>query len=300
MKKFAGKIAVVTGGGSGMGRELVLQLAAEGCNVAFCDLSEPEMKETRELAQGNSPDVRITTHICDVSDEAAILGFRDEVAKQHETDHIHLLFNNAGLSGGGSLYTDSREAWDRCFNICWGGVYYGTRAFLPMLTAADSAHLINTSSVNGFWASLGPDRPHTSYSAAKFAVKGFTEALITDLRCNAPHVKVSLVMPGHIGTSIVENSMRHGRDEVDSGTTAMMQNLSKEFRERAPMTAAQAATVILDGVREERWRILVGDDARALDAAVRKDPELAYEGKAFQDVLVGEDSTLFDREKKND
>jgi NAD(P)-dependent dehydrogenase (short-subunit alcohol dehydrogenase family) len=300
MKDFAGKIAVVTGGGSGMGRELVLQLAAEGCNVAFCDLSEPEMKETRELAQGNSPDVRITTHICDVSDEAAIRGFRDEVAKQHETDHIHLLFNNAGLSGGGSLYTDSREAWDRCFNVCWGGVYYGTRAFLPMLTAADAAHLINTSSVNGFWASLGPDRPHTSYSAAKFAVKGFTEALITDLRVNAPHVKVSLVMPGHIGTSIVENSMRHGRDEVDSGTTAMMQNLSKEFRERAPMTAAQAATVILDGVREERWRILVGDDARALDAAVRKDPELAYEGKAFQDVLVGEDSTLFDREKKND
>jgi NAD(P)-dependent dehydrogenase (short-subunit alcohol dehydrogenase family) len=244
------------------------------------------MRETRELAQGNAPDVRITTHVCDVSDEAAILRFKDEVAAQHETDHIHLLFNNAGLSGGGSLYTDSREAWDRCFNVCWGGVYYGTRAFLPMLTAAEAGHLINTASVNAFWASLGPDRPHTAYSAAKFAVKGFTEALITDLRCNAPHVKVSLVMPGHIGTSIVENSVRHGSGELSSEMTTMMEMASKAFRERAPMTAAQAATVILDGVREERWRILVGKDAEALDIAVRKEPELAYEGKTFQDIVL--------------
>jgi NAD(P)-dependent dehydrogenase (short-subunit alcohol dehydrogenase family) len=285
MKNFSGKIAVVTGGGAGMGRELVRQLAAEGCNVAMCDLSVEEMEQTRQIASGESPSVRITTHVCDVSDESAMLSFRDEVAAQHETDHIHLLFNNAGLSGGGSLFNATREAWDRCFNVCWGGVYYGTRAFLPLLTAADEAHLINTSSVNGFWASLGPDRPHTAYSAAKFAVKGFTEALITDLRCNAPHVKVSLVMPGHIGTSIVENSFRHGSESVSGPMAELVEKFSKEFREGAPMTAATAATVILDGVREERWRILVGDDAQALDAAVRAEPEQAYEGAHFQDVM---------------
>jgi NAD(P)-dependent dehydrogenase (short-subunit alcohol dehydrogenase family) len=282
---FGGKLAVVTGGGAGMGRELVRQLAAAGANVAMCDVSVAEMDETRALALGDAPDVRITTHGCDVSDESAVLAFRDAVVAEHETDHIHLLFNNAGLSGGGSLFTASREAWDRCFDICWGGVYYGTRAFLPLLVAADEAHIINTSSVNGFWASLGPDRPHTAYSAAKFAVKGFTEALITDLRCNAPHVKVSLVMPGHVGTSIVENSLRHGVGEVSSQATAMVEQFSKEFRERAPVTAAEAATIILDGVRAERWRILVGADAHALDEAVRAEPEQAYESAHLLEVM---------------
>ena len=282
MKDFAGKLAVVTGGGSGMGRELARQLAASGANVAICDVSGDNMEETAEMVRGESPLVTITTHSCDVSDESAVVRFRDEVLSQHTTDHVDLLFNNAGLSGGGSMITDSRASWDRCFSICWGGVYNCTRAFLPYLIAAPEAHLINTSSVNGFWASLGPDRPHTAYSAAKFAVKGFSEALITDLRCNAPHVKVSVVMPGHIGTSIVENSLKFGVTDVltdEERDLAML--MSKSFEENAPMTAAEAATVILDGVQADRWRILVGDDAHLLDATVRSDPESAYEGEDF-------------------
>ena len=113
------------------------------------------------------------------------------------------------------MIADSREEWERTFNVCWGGVYLGVRTFLPMLQAADEAHIVNTSSVNGFWASLGPNVSHTAYAAAKFAVKGFSEALITDLKLNAPHIKVSVVMPGHIGTSIVANSRKvmTGRDE---------------------------------------------------------------------------------------
>jgi len=289
MENFEGKIAVVTGGASGMGRELVIQLAGDGCNVAMCDLSVEEMAGTREWALAGAPDVRITTHLCDVSDEASILGLRDEVIAEHETDHIDLLFNNAGLSGGGSVITDTREAWDRCFGVCWGGVYYGTRAFLPLLMAAEEAHIVNTSSINGFWASLGPDRPHTAYSTAKFAVKGFSEALITDLRINAPHVKVSVVMPGHIGTSIVENSMRHGADEVDFESAELVQAVSTMFRENAPMTAAEAAAVILDGVRTDRWRILVGDDAHGLDEAVRADPEGAYDGLTLGPLTSPED-----------
>ena len=213
------------------------------------------------------------------------------MVEQHETDHIHLLFNNAGLSGGGSLFTDSRESWDRCFAVCWGGVYYGTRAFLPLLVAADEGHIINTSSVNGFWASMGPERPHTAYSAAKFAVKGFTEALITDLRVNAPHVKCSVVMPGHIGTSIVQNSVRHGvGDELDPEMQQLIEAVNTMFRDNAPMSAGAAATVILQGVRDERWRILVGDDAVALDKAVRAAPEDAYEGMllgSLNDAIEG-------------
>ena len=235
----------------------------------------------------------MTTHVCDVSDEASQLAFRDAVVAQHQTDHVNLLFNNAGIGGGGSVITDPREVWERTFNVCWGGVYLGVRTFLPLVIASDEGHIVNTSSVNGFWASIGPDRPHTAYSAAKFAVKGFSEALITDLRVNAPHVKVSVVMPGHIGTSIVENSMRHGAHELDMETAEMVQLMSDMFRDQAPMTAAEASTEILDGVREGRWRILVGDDARKLDLAVRANPEIAYESLTLGDLTSSQEGTPF-------
>ena len=157
--------------------------------------------------------------------------------------------------------------------------------------------------MNGFWATLGPQSAHSAYSAAKFAVKGFSEALINDLANNAPHVKVSVVMPGHIGTSIAINSGRiiggldstdlsddqlaevkkryiafgmATEDTTDEELRAIVAQMGAHFRDSAPTTAEQAATIILDGVRDERWRILVGDDALALDAMVREDPESAY------------------------
>src|SRR5215813_5443044 len=208
MKDCAGKIAVITGGGTGMGRELARQLVAEGCNVALCDVSAEAMAETRRLCESEKlpQGLRITTHVADVSIEDHYKRFRDELVEQQKTDRIHLLFNNAGIGGGGSLVNSPRDQWERTFNICWGGVYLGVRTFLPLLLKADEGHIVNTSSVNGFWASVGMGVPHTAYSAAKFAVKGFTEALINDLRLNAPHIKCSVVMPGHIGTSILSNT----------------------------------------------------------------------------------------------
>ena len=227
MKELSGKIAVVTGGGSGMGRELVRLLVAEGCHVAMCDVSPRGLAETLRqcTAAGLPQGVRITSHVADVSKEAEVLSFLNETKAQHATDRIHLLFNNAGISGGGSLIVNDRAEWERTFNICWGGVYLCTRAFLPLLRAAHEAHIVNTSSINGFWASIGPDVPHTSYSAAKFAVKGFTEALIADFRINAPHIKVSVVMPGHIGTGIRVNSLKvqanTDSDELDAAQIGM-------------------------------------------------------------------------------
>ena len=315
MRDLGGRLAVVTGGGSGMGRELVRQLVAEGCNVAMCDVSAESMAETRQLcANERLPQgARITAHVVDVSDETQVLRFRDVVSAQHDTDKLHLLFNNAGIGGGGSLFTTSRAQWERTFNICWGGVYLCTRAFLPLMMKADEAHIVNTSSVNGFWASIGPGVPHTAYCAAKFAVKGFTEALITDLSVNAPHIKCSVVMPGHIGTSIVSNSRKiqyqtqseamspeeiaqararlsaAGRD-MSQVSDADIQKLyferERRFREEAPMTAAAAATVILAGVKADRWRILVGQDAHELDERVRQAPEEAYEAKFFEDFAA--------------
>ncbi len=294
MQSFEGKIAVVTGGASGMGRELVVQLATEGCHVAMCDMSVEEMAESQRLALAAAPTgTKVTTHVCDVSDEESVLAFRDAVIAEHHTDHINLLFNNAGIGGGGSVITDERASWDRTFAVCWGGVYFGVRAFMALLIASSEGHIINTSSVNGFWASIGPDRPHTAYSAAKFAVKGFSEALITDLRVNAPHVKVSVVMPGHIGTSIVENSLRHGGHELDMETAEMVKVMSDMFRDQAPMSAAEASAEILDGVRNGRWRILVGDDARKLDQAVRANPEIAYESLTLGDLTSSQAGTPF-------
>ncbi|MGH7009814.1 MAG: SDR family NAD(P)-dependent oxidoreductase, partial [Caulobacteraceae bacterium] len=175
MKDFAGKIAVITGGGTGMGRELARQLAAEGASVAMCDVSAKNMTETKALCEAEARQgVRITTHLADVADAAAMERFRGEVERDQSTSIVHLLINNAGIGGGGSFVSGDRAEWERTFGICWGGVYNGARAFLPMLIAAPEAWIVNTSSVNGFWASIGPGIPHTAYSAAKFAVKGFT------------------------------------------------------------------------------------------------------------------------------
>jgi NAD(P)-dependent dehydrogenase (short-subunit alcohol dehydrogenase family) len=288
-------LAVVTGGGTGMGRELVLQLAAEGCSVATCDVQLEVVTETVERARKEAPDgTRITAHLCDVSDETQVVRFRDEVVEEHETDHVNLVFNNAGIAGGGSFVSGKREEWDRTFGVCWGGVYNCSRAFVPLLVASDDGYLVNTSSVNGFWAALGPGIAHTAYSSAKFAVKGFSESLLEDFRLNAPHVKVAVVMPGHIGTDIVANSrLLQGEDLPDLRATLekrgllppdvtdddlrrMMAMMAETFRDNAPLSAAQAATIILDGVRAGEWRILVGADAIALDAAVRANPLAVY------------------------
>jgi NAD(P)-dependent dehydrogenase (short-subunit alcohol dehydrogenase family) len=317
---FAGKLAAVTGGGSGMGRELVRQLAAAGCSVAACDWHPDAIAATASEAQAVAPSgVRVTGHDCDVSDEAQVLRFRDELLAQHDTDHVDLVFANAGIGGGGSLVTDTRQDWERTFAVDWWGVYYCARAFLPLLIKSGNGVLVNTSSVNGLWAALGPGMSQSAYATAKFAVRGFTEALIEDLRSNAPQVRAALVLPGHVGTDIVGNTLRaHGKDPeqlsdarleeivpprtraglVTAGALPegastddlrrMLVKASADFRDKAPVSAAQAATAILDGVRSGAWRILIGEDARMIDAAVRTKPEAAYDyAELFKDAETG-------------
>ena len=309
MESFEGKLAVVTGGGTGMGRELVIQLAAEGCSVALCDVNLETAAEAKALAEAGAPaGTHVTTHLCDVADEDSVQAFAAAVLVAHDTDHVHLVFSNAGVGGGGSFVKGSRAEWDRTFGICWGGVYNVARSFVPLLVASDAGHLVNTSSVNWFWASLGPGVPHTAYSAAKFAVKGFSEALLEDFRMNAPHVQVSVVMPGHIGTDIVKNSRDIlGRVEPGADPMADMRQAMADrgfdpsgftdeqieqfgamaadmFRDGAPMTAAAAASYILEQVKAGEWRILVGEDAHELDRKVRADPHAVY-GEGAQGLL---------------
>jgi NAD(P)-dependent dehydrogenase (short-subunit alcohol dehydrogenase family) len=268
------------------------------------------MADTVTMAQAEAPSgVRITGHACDVADEAQVLRFRDELLAEHASDHVDLVFSNAGAGGGDSFIRSGREEWERVFAINWWGVYYCARAFLPLLIASGDGVLVNTSSVNGFWASLGPGVPQTAYSTAKFAVRGFTEALIEDLRSNAPQVRVALVLPGHVGTDIVTNSlMAQGLPAPERMSDAQAEEIipppvrnrltqagvlpedataedlrqflvqgNADFRDKAPVSAAQAATIILDGVRAGTWRILIGQDATMIDERVRAKPEAAYD-----------------------
>jgi len=304
MDSFAGKLAVVTGGGAGMGRELVRQLAAQGCSVATCDVHGEAIEQTAALAgKGVPPGVLVTSHDCDVAYEWQVQRFRDELLEAHASDHVDVVFNNAGIGGGSSFVTDPRESWERTFAVDFFGVYHCARVFLPLLIASGDGVLVNTSSVNGFWATLGPGMPNHAYCTAKFAVKGFTEGLIEDLRINAPQVRVAVVMPGHVGTDIVLNSMAANDMLPESGDMTERQleardrligvgmlpegasaddlrrvliQMGTDFRDKAPLSAADAATIILDGVRSGAWRILVGQDAVLLDENVRAHPEDAY------------------------
>jgi short-subunit dehydrogenase len=183
---------------------------------------------------------------------------------------------------------------------------------LPLLMASGDGVLVNTSSLNGLWASLGAGMPNNAYSTAKFAVRGFTEALIEDLRVNAPQVRVALVLPGNVGTNILANTRRaHGmpgpqdlsdeeaeetreflvtaeliaRDARPEEVRETLVRLEREGKEKAPVSAAEAATIILDGVRTGTWRILVGKDAAFVDERVRSRPESAYDyAEVFKDV----------------
>jgi NAD(P)-dependent dehydrogenase (short-subunit alcohol dehydrogenase family) len=302
MKSFAGKLAVVTGGGGGIGRELVTLLAAEGCSVAVCDLASPALAQTHAQASAAAAEgVRITTHVCDITDEDAVVRMRDEVCDQHDTTTVNLLFNNAGIFGAGSFLTDDRAAWERVFEVCWFGVYRVCRVFVPLVVASDEGHVINTASINALRAVHGPGAPSTSYSAGKWAVRGFTEALIEDFRTHAPHVGVSLVMPGGVGTDIRANSQRildsaSSNGKVTSGAEhlrAYLTGMGVPIEDASDATIdhlmdvmqsdvfamppVQAARDLLTGVREGQWRIFIGVGAKELDDAVRANPEIIYD-----------------------
>jgi NAD(P)-dependent dehydrogenase (short-subunit alcohol dehydrogenase family) len=317
MESFAGKLAVVTGGGSGIGRELVRQLAAQGCSVATCDLNPDTIAVTAATTWAAAPPgVQVTSHVCDVSDEAQVQRFRDELLEQHASHHVDLVFSNAGVFGGTSFVNGSRQEWERTFAINWWGTYFCARVFLPLLIASGNGVLVNTGSAAGFWPTAGPGAPPiTAYSTSEFAIKGFSEALIEDLRSNAPQVRVVVVMPGLVNTDIAENSRRAlGLPEWEQLSDAELlaqipeagravligmgllhedfsaddlrraiPRLKSEFQGKG-FTAAQAATIILDGVRSGAWRILVGKEAQMLDEQVRANPEAPFHYENYAEM----------------
>ncbi len=311
MKSFEGKIAVITGGGSGMGRELALQLAAMGCDIAMCDVFSDNMAETKRLCLSQARQgTRVVTFVADVSAEDQVLAFAEAVRRELDTDRIHLLFNNAGIGGGGSFVDGDRAEWDKTFSVCWFGVYYCTRAFLPLLKNADeSPHRQHQQCqrVLGF-ARAGP----AAYRILRGKVRGkglYRSADHRPLTQCAAHQVFGRHARAHrhrhptnsrkilrgSETAIDISAMRklfaaQGVDVAgysDDQIRARVAEMEKRFREGAPTSAAQAATIILDGVKAERWRILVGKDAEFLDQRVRAAPEEAYSPTFYEAFREG-------------
>ncbi|MEH1016384.1 SDR family NAD(P)-dependent oxidoreductase [Micromonospora sp. CPCC 206060] len=252
MKDFNDKVAVVTGAGSGIGRSLAVELAARGARLALSDVDDEGLRETvRRCTQRGA---RVRGYRLDVTDRAAVLDHAGQVGA--DFGGADLVVNNAGVTLLASVADMAWEDLEWVMNVDFWGVVHGTRAFLPMLTAA-RGHLVNVSSMLG----LAGAPMQSGYNAAKFAVRGFTEALAQELRADRVPVGVSCVHPGRIRTNIMRNARNDGLRDY--------RTVREQFDRTVTVTPEYAARVILRGVTRNRQRILIGADAYRLDVLTR-------------------------------
>lgn len=263
MKNFKDKVAAITGAASGMGRELALELARRGCNVAISDVNEQGLAETADLARACGK-VNVTTTRLDVSNRAAVHAWADQVVADH--GQVNLIFNNAGVALGATIERVSYEDFEWIMGINFWGVVHGTKAFLPHIKAAGEGHVVNTSSVFGL---IGVPTQGT-YNATKFAVRGFTEALRQELKVMKSAVSATSVHPGGIKTNIA-NAARFDRSAGDiTGKDA--ETSKRQFEKLFITTAEKAALSMIRAVERDAPRLLIGPDAYLIDALQRLMP----------------------------
>ncbi|MCZ2839561.1 SDR family NAD(P)-dependent oxidoreductase [Modestobacter sp. VKM Ac-2985] len=260
MSSVQGKVAVITGAGSGIGRQLALELVRRGARVAVSDVDADRSAATAARARALGAEVH--SAVLDVADRAAVLAYATTVA-----DHfgvVHQVYNNAGVAGGGTVLDSEWADYDRILGINLFGVLHGTKAFLPHLIASGDGHVVNVSSLNGVMGQASLN----AYSASKFAVRGFTEALRSEMLVAGHPVQVTVVHPGGVRTDISAAALAHSRQH---GTvTADDEARARMYEEKLlRMPAEQAARVIVDGVEAGRSRVLVGTDAKVVDLLVR-------------------------------
>ena len=254
MEGFAGKVAVITGAGSGIGQALAVELARSAAKLAISDVDTEGLAETEERVTAIGAPVKCDR--LDVTEREAFLAYADAV-KQH-FGVVNQIYNNAGIAFAGDIEVSGFKDIERVMDVDYWGVVNGTKAFLPHLIESGDGHVINVSSVFGLFSVPG----QAAYNAAKFAVRGFTEALRQEMILAGHPVKVTTVHPGGIKTAIARNmTAAEGLDKDD---------LANTFDKRLAHTSPQrAARIILDGVRKNKARVLVGADAKILDLIVR-------------------------------
>ncbi|MFZ6048649.1 SDR family NAD(P)-dependent oxidoreductase [Pseudomonas sp. CR3202] len=251
MQSLAGKVAVITGAGSGIGRALANQLAAQGCCLALADIDADGLEATAAPLRRDSQ--HVSTHALDVADRNAVHAFADQVVADHGS--AHLVINNAGVAVSQTIAELRYDDFEWLMGINFWGVVHGTKAFLPHLLAQGEGHIVNLSSIFGI-VSLPTQG---AYNASKFAVRGFTEALRQEL-CLTP-IKVSCVHPGGIRTNIARSARFYrGMDGRSDAARA-----AERFDRLARTSADQAAQTIIKGILAGQPRIMVGADARFLD-----------------------------------
>jgi len=261
MKSFSGKVAAITGAGSGIGQATAIALAKEGCHLAISDISRESLDNTIELLAGYP--VNISTHVVDVSDREAVYKYAEDTVTTH--GKVNLIMNNAGVGLGETVDNMSYENFEWLMNINFWGVVYGTKAFLPHLKQAGEGHIINISSVFGIISVP----TQSAYNAAKFAVRGFTESLREELDIAGDPVSATCVHPGGVKTNIARNSRMGDMGSMSIGDKEDVANM---FEKIAMTTPEAAAKTILKGVRKNQRRILVGGDAIMLDTTQRLIP----------------------------
>jgi NADP-dependent 3-hydroxy acid dehydrogenase YdfG len=271
MKNLNGKVAAVTGAGSGIGRALAINLAQQGCNVALSDVNEAGLAETAELLKQYP--VKITTQKLDVSDKDAFYAWADQVVADH--GKANLVFNNAGVALAGTVGDLSIEDYKWIMDINFYGVLYGTKAFLPHMENAGEGHIVNISSIFG----LASQPLMSGYNASKFAVRGLTESLRQDLDIAGSCVSTTCVHPGGIKTNIAQSTRFNENSSAITGADA---DASKaDFERLFNTTPDKAAKTIINGVKKNKRRVLIGPDAIAFDLMVRT------MGSWYQKVIVG-------------
>jgi NADP-dependent 3-hydroxy acid dehydrogenase YdfG len=265
MEGFAGKVAVVTGAGSGIGQALAVELARSGAKLAISDIDTNGLAQTEErLAAIGAP---VKADRLDVTEREAFLTYADAVNEHF--GKVNQIYNNAAIAFTGDVEISQFKDIERVMDVDFWGVVNGTKAFLPHLIASGDGHVVNISSVFGLFSVPG----QAAYNSAKFAVRGFTEALRQEMVRAGHPVKVTTVHPGGIKTAIARNAT--AAEGLDAG------ELAELFDKRLAGTSPQrAARIILEAVRKNKARVLVGPDAKALDLLVR------LTGSGYQRLLA--------------
>ena len=258
MKSFSGRVAAVTGAGSGIGRALALDLARRGCDLALSDIDEGGLAGTVEAARRRG--VKVTGARVDVAEREAVYAWADRTADEH--GRVNLIFNNAGVALGSTIEGGGYEDFEWLFRINFWGVVHGTKAFLPHLRASGEGHVVNISSVFALISVPGQG----AYNASKAAVCGFTEALRMELELSGAPVSATSVHPGGIKTAVARSARS---DDSLRSLGVNPEESRKNFEKLFVTEPEKAAEVILSAVRKDKRRVLVGHDAYFIDGLAR-------------------------------